>query len=292
MYVDDYKICLKQEDIDLCLNDTWGETLSLRFIIQKCILNKIIERYVHTSYLFESDTFNLFETTLYLQDINNNSDNNDNDVGIYMDNCIVDNKDIDGEDKTAVFMIKIKTVEMTNCKLKKARIISKPTDIKLENVEIEDLWIENASNINCIKIKNSTIDRLWIYNTIVKKGVLVTYGTKIGRIVLDSSIINNNYKNVINNKEGDTIKNINDVYIEDDFETIAYDRFTMKNSLIINNNYDHINDMPNEDNMYEEWNYKKVFREKDCMMCGDYDSLDHMDDNSKHIVNNLREEDM
>lgn len=310
------KIYITQKDINICFNDIFkgngeGAPLSLKHIIQKQISNKTIDKYTKPCWIFLGNIVNTFDVSLYL-----NAKNLIGFTGLCMNNCNIN-------EKTTVNISDFNMIEIINCNFKRLHI-SNPNTVKLENIKTGDLWIKNSCSISYIELKNCSIDRLWLYNTIVKNGILITYGTTISKIVLDSSIVNNNKKNDVNNNKENIVKDITDIYIEDDFETIARDRFTMKDSLIINNNYTDIDELPNKDKIYkkaieergeeevigrniiypplyvsdkeyinnkcEEWNYKRVFREKNCMICGNYDSLDYVNDNDMRIINNLRED--
>lgn len=299
------KVYITQKDINICFNDIFkgnneGAPLTLTHIIQKQILNNTIDKYTKPCWIFLHNIVNTFDVLLYL-----NAKSFIGYLGLFMDNCNIN-------EETIVHISSFDMMEITNCKIKRLHIDNSET-IRLNNIEAEDLWIKSSCNMNCIELKNCKVDRLWLYDVIVKNGVFVTYGTTIDRIRIDSSIINNNKKNDINNHKRNIIKDVTDIYIEDDFETIARERFVMENSLIINNNYENIDGLPNRDKIYkeaikekekeepeentiypplyvsdekyinsncEEWNYKKVFREKNCMICGHYDSKDYADKNN------------
>lgn len=100
-------------------------------------------------------------------------------------------------------------------------------------------------------------------------------------------------------------------------ETIARKNFEIKDSLIINNNYSLVEDLPDKEKIiisgdgtesnpyatrdypnyyeqgdfindkYKEWNFKKYHRERNCMMCGTYYSTDY---NNGSETNILRED--
>lgn len=201
--------------------------------------------------------------------------------------------------------------------------ITQPYKVKIKGSTLglidikQGLLISIDSTIRNIEVTNSIIGKLWISKTIVKSGILISYGTTINEIAIRDSVIINNFKNKINELEGLKVNDITDIFIEDDLETIARKNFEIKDSLIINNNYSLVEDLPDKEKIiisgdgtesnpyatrdypnyyeqgdfindkYKEWNFKKYHRERNCMMCGTYYSTDY---NNGSETNILRED--
>lgn len=211
------------------------------------------------------------------------------------------------------------TLIIKNCTIDVLRVDwSRVNRIILYNSKILNFTLEGSIiPFGVLMNYNSSINRLCINESIIKSGILISYGTVINEISITRSIVVNNFKNKINELEELKINDITDIFIEDDLETIARDNFSLKDSLIINNNYSNVEELPDREKIimsgdgtennpyatryypnyyeqneflngkYKEWNFKKYHRERNCMMCGTYCSADYNNDSE---INNLRED--
>ena len=307
-------IDITQKDINININrisydysSLHNESLFLEDIIHARIREKDIPRHFKCENVFVSNICNLFSSSLYLTDSNKNKKSH---IRLY--NCSLSAPQLREEIVATGFnMMTINNCHMNRVSIYDANIVS------IENTHIYSLYISNSSDMGYIRIQNSTIDKLYINESIIKSGILISYGTVINEISITRSIVVNNFKNKINELEELKINDITDIFIEDDLETIARDKFSLKDSLIINNNYSNVEELPDREKIimsgdgtennpyatryypnyyeqneflngkYKEWNFKKYHRERNCMMCGTYYSADYNNDSE---INNLRED--
>ena len=285
-----------------------NENLFLEDIIHTKIREKEIPRHFKCENVFITNICNLFDGSLYLLA----PDKNKKSLHIRLYNCLIPTPRFRNE----IIIKDFNMITMNNCHVNKISIHNTKI-ISIENTHINNLYITNSSDMSYIRIQNSTINKLYINESIIKGGILISYGTIINEINIIKSIIINNFKNKINELEGLKINDITDIFIEDDLETIARDNFSLRDSLIINNNYSNVEELPDREkivisgdgtennpyatryypnyyeqgeflnNKYKEWNFRKYHRERNCMMCGTYYSTDY---NNSSEINILRED--
>ncbi len=308
-------IDITQKDININVNrisydysSLHNESLFLEDIIHTRIREKDIPRHFKCENVFITNICNLFDNALYLLA----PDKNEKSLHVRLYNCLIPARRIRNE----IVIKDFDMITMNNCHVNK--IFAHNTKIiSIENTHINNLYITNSSDMGYIRIQNSTINKLYITESIIKSGILISYGTVINEISITRSIVVNNFKNKINELEELEINDITDIFIEDDLETIARDEFSLKDSLIINNNYSNVEELPDREKIimsgdgtennpyatryypnyyeqneflngkYKEWNFKKYHRERNCMMCGTYYSADYNNDSE---INNLRED--
>jgi hypothetical protein len=308
-------IDITQKDININVNrvsydysSLHNESLFLEDIIHARIREKDIPRHFKCENVFITNICNLFDNTLYLLA----PDKNKESLHVRLYNCSLSAPQLREE----IVIKDFDAITMNNCHVNKI-FVHNTKIISIENTHIYSLYITNSSDMGYIRIQNSTIDKLYINESIIKSGILISYGTIINEISITRSIVVNNFKNKINELEELEINDITDIFIEDDLETIARDNFSLKDSLIINNNYSNVEELPDREKIimsgdgtennpyatryypnyyeqneflngkYKEWNFKKYHRERNCMMCGTYYSADYNNDSE---INNLRED--
>ncbi len=308
-------IDITQKDININVNrisydysSLHNESLFLEDIIHTRIREKDIPRHFKCENVFITNIRNLFNNTLYLLA----PDKNKKSLHVRLYNCLIPTQRFRNE----IVIKDFNVITMNNCHVNKISIHNTKI-ISIEDTHINNLYITNSSDMGYIRIQNSTINKLCINESIIKGGILISYGTVINEISIIKSIVINNLKNKLNELEELKINDITDIFIEDDLETIARDNFSLKDSLIINNNYSNVEELPDREKIimsgdgtennpyttryypnyyeqseflngkYKEWNFKKYHRERNCMMCGTYYSADYNNDSE---INNLRED--
>ena len=307
-------IDITQKDINVGINKIsydyssfYNENIFLENIIYDKIRKREIPRHFKCKNVFVSNICSLFYSSLYLTAPNTIKKSH---VRLY--NCSLSAPQLREE----IIAIDFNMMTIKNCDINRVSVYDAKV-VSIENSHIYSLYIANSSDMDYIRIQNSTIEKLRINRSIIKSGILISYGTTINEISIVESIIINNFKNKINELEGLKINDITDIFIEDDLETIARDNFSLKDSLIINNNYSNVEELPDREKMpisgdgtennpyatryypnyyeqneflngkYKEWNFKKYHRERNCMMCGTYYSADYNNDSE---INILRED--
>lgn len=307
-------IDITQKDINVNINKIsydyssfYNENIFLENIIYDKIRKREIPRHFKCKNVFVSNICSLFYSSLYLTASNNIKKSH---IRLY--NCSLSAPQLREE----IVAIDFSMMTINNCDINRVSVYDTKV-VSIENSHIYSLYIANSSDMDYIRIQNSTIEKLRINRSIIKSGILISYGTTINEISIVESIVVNNFKNKINELEELKINDITDIFIEDDLETIARDNFSLKDSLIINNNYSNVEELPDREkvaisgdgtdtnpyatryypnyyeqneflnNKYKEWNFKKYHRERNCMMCGTYYSADYNNDSE---INILRED--
>lgn len=305
-------IDITQKDINININriscyysSLHNGSLFLKDIIHTRIREKDIPRHFKCENVSITNICNLFDNTLYLLA----PDKNKKSLHVRLYNCLIPKQRFRNE----IVIKDFNVITMNNCHVNKISIHNTKI-ISIEDTHINNLYVTNSSDMGYIRIQNSTINKLYINESIIKGGILISYGTVINEISIIKSIVINNLKNKLNELEELKINDITDIFIEDDLETIARDKFSLKDSLIINNNYNNIEELPDREKIiisgdgtesnpyvtrdypsyyeqgefvngkYKEWNFKKYHRERNCMMCGTYRSTDYNDGSETNIL--------